>query len=272
MAILPAGFALPALPYLVGLLAAAAVAGGLLYRRRPPVTESTVAALTPWMAAGGAMYAMFQAGLVPGAVAPLFGSPAVYVTVGVVAAALWAGLSELPADGYHSGSAPGVLGAAGAALAATAVVAAVGLTAGRGLQLGVSALIVGVSGLVAAVTWTALRRAREVSAVGVVGPLVIFGHALDGVSTAVGYELLGFGEQVPLSALLIGAGEALPTAEFIGGAWLFVVVKLLVAAVVVVLFDDYVRESPPDGYLLLGVIVAVGLGPGFHNLVLFAIV
>lgn len=34
---------------------------------------------------------------------------------------------------------------------------------------------------------------------------------------------------------------------------------------------DYVREEPTEGYLLLGLVAAVGLGPGVHNLVLFSI-
>jgi uncharacterized membrane protein len=111
-----------------------------------------------------------------------------------------------------------------------------------------------------------------VSATGAVGALAVFGHTLDGVSTAVGYDLLGFGEQTPLSRLIIEAGGALPTAEFIGSAWVFALVKVLVGVGIVALFEEYVRADPLEGYLLLGLVVAVGLGPGFHNLVLFAIV
>ena len=67
MQLLPSGFALPPLPYLVGLLAALAATGAALHRTRPPVTEGTVAALAPWMAAGGGLYALFQTGAVPAA-------------------------------------------------------------------------------------------------------------------------------------------------------------------------------------------------------------
>ena len=108
-------------------------------------------------------------------------------------------------------------------------------------------------------------------ATGAVGLLAVFGHALDGVSTAVGYDLLGFGEQTPLSRLIIEVGAGLPAPAILGDAWLFVVVKLLVGAAVVVAFDGYVREDPAEGYPLLGLVAAVGLGPGAHNVVLFAV-
>ena len=108
-------------------------------------------------------------------------------------------------------------------------------------------------------------------AAGGVGALAVVAHALDGVSTAVGVDVLGFGERTPLSRVIIETAAALPTAEVLGAGWLFVVVKLAVACVVVVLLADLVEEDPREGSLLLGFVAAVGLGPGAHNLLLFAI-
>jgi len=125
---------------------------------------------------------------------------------------------------------------------------------------------------VSAVAWAGLRRFRGRSPTGTVGLLAVFGHTLDGISTAVGYDLFGFGEQTPLSRLIIEAGGALPTADLIGAAWPFALVKVALGLAVVVLFEEFVRAEPAEGHLLLGLVVAVGLGPGFHNLVLFAIV
>ncbi|MCO8268932.1 DUF63 family protein, partial [Haloferax sp. AB510] len=111
----------------------------------------------------------------------------------------------------------------------------------------------------------------EAAAAGSLGLLAIFGHALDALSTAVGIDVLGFGERTPLSRIILEAAAALPTAEVIGVGWLFVLVKLVVAGFVVALLADYVREDPTEGALLLGLVAAVGLGPGVHNLLLFAI-
>jgi len=270
--VLPSGFALPALPYLVGLLVALGTAVGLLYRRRPPVTEATVAALAPWMAAGGTLYALFQAGAVPAAIAPLFGSPAVYVTVGALAGLVWAAVSERSGETWAPSSAAGVLATTGAVLLLVALVAVVvAVPTPDTTAVGRSAAIIAGSLIAAAGVWAGLVRLGTGRATGTVGALAVFGHALDGVSTAVGYDLLGFGEQTPLSRLVIEFGAGLPAPAVLGDAWLFVVVKLLLVAVVVALFDDYVREDPTEGYPLLGLIAAVGLGPGVHNVVLFAV-
>lgn len=269
---LPTGFALPALPYLLGLLVALATTGAVLYHRRPPVTEATVAAVAPWMAAGGAMYALFQVDAVPPVVAPLFGSPAVYGTVAVAAGLTWAALADRPADGWSVGTAAGGLAAPGTALLVVAL--AVAVAAGPGAtapSVGLSLAILVGAVLATAAVWAGLRGLDYGQVTGLVGRLAVFGHALDGISTAVGYDVLGFGEQTPLSRVIIEFGAGLPAPAVLGDAWLFVVVKLLVAAVVVALFDDYVRDEPGEGYLLLGLVAAVGLGPGAHNVVLFAI-
>ena len=267
--VLPSDFALPALPYLVGLAGAATVVVVLLYRANPPVTEASVTALGPWMAAGGGLYALYQADAAPGSVAPLFGSPAVYVTVGVLAGGTWLAVADRPADGWRPSNAPGVLALAGTGLFVVALAAAV--AAADRFDVGLSAFILLAATLAAGAVWVGLRRLRDVSATGTVGALAVFGHSLDGVSTAVGYDLLGFAEQTPLSRVILRAGEALPTADLLGAGWPFVAVKLALAAVVVALFEPYVRDDPEEGYLLLGLVTAVGLGPGAHNVVLFAI-
>jgi hypothetical protein len=52
MALLPAGFALPPLPYLLSLLVGGVVIAVGLWRRQPVVTAATVLGLVPWMAVG----------------------------------------------------------------------------------------------------------------------------------------------------------------------------------------------------------------------------
>jgi uncharacterized membrane protein len=267
--VLPSDFGLPPTQYVMGLVGASVVVGVLLYRNRPPVTEETVTAMAPWMAAGGTLYALYQVGGVPTGAAPLFGSPAVYVTVGILAGGVWLGTVDRPGDRWGPDTAPGVLATVGTTLLAVALLVAHGETDAP--ALGTSGLILVASVLAAAVVWGGLRRFGDVAATGTVGVLTVFGHALDGVSTAVGYDALGFGEQTPLSRIVLQAGEALPTADLVGAGWLFVLVKLALAALVVVLFETYVREEPAEGYLLLGLVAAVGLGPGAHNAVLFAI-
>jgi len=304
MAILPEGFALPPLPYLVVLGAAVLAVGGTLYRDSPPVTERVVLALAPWMVTGSALYVLYQIGAVPAIVAPLFGSPAVYLTTFAFLGALWVVANRLLAgeddpstnggttDGPAStngpvtaGSAIGddpavvdgsvttasVLGAVGIVLAIAVVTVALATGVRRGsLQVVWPAVGLLVSLVLAAGTWFAVRRGRG-GETGWAGALVVFAHTLDGVSTAVGVDILGFGEQTPLARAFLELAASLPAADILGTGWLFIAVKITLAVVVTWLLADTVRERPREGYLFCAFVAAVGLGPGAHNLLLFTV-
>ncbi|KAB1187956.1 MULTISPECIES: DUF63 family protein [Haloferax] len=267
MAILPEGFALPPLPYLVVLVAGLVGVGVGLVRTRPSVSEGHILALVPWMVSGSALHVLYVVGLLPSAIEPFGGTPAVYLTVAVLAGATWLALALAESASPRNLALPGIV------LAGLLVV----LALGSGLAAGTLSplwpgIALAVALLITPVTWGVLTRIDPNAAVaGTLGVVAIFGHALDGVSTAVGIDVLGFGERTPLSRLILEAAGALPTADIIGTGWLFVLVKLAVVSVVVALLADYVREEPVEGSLLLGLVAAVGLGPGVHNLLLFAI-
>ena len=269
--LLPTGTALPPLPYLLVVLVALGAVGAELYRRRPMVSPLVVAAFAPWMVAGAAGYALFQVDAVPALAAPLFGNPTVYATTFAVAGAVWLFLLErdYPEDRWTLPSVPGLLALAGALTVGELFVAAYLTATARGTFDPLASLAaLGGSAVLAAAIWFGVRD--RVAVTGLPGLLALFGHTLDGVSTAVGIEL-GFGEQTPLSALLIEVGAGLPPANLLGAAWLFVLVKVIVATLVLFAFRGYVRDDPAEGSLLLGFVAAVGLGPGAHNLLLFAI-
>lgn len=271
MQVLPMGFGVPPLPYLVAVLLGSAAVAGLLYRQRVRVTPRVVTAFAPWMVAGATAYALYQVGAVPDPLRPLFGNPIVYLTTFVLAGVVWLAVADYPADRWELPSVPGALTVAGTTVAGTLLAYAVAVGLSRGtLSVTWPAIGLGIALVLAVGTWVAIRDRLDVAVTGSPGALVLVGHALDGVSTAVGTHL-GYGEQTPLSRLVIEAGAALPVAQVLGDAWLFVLVKLLLPVAVLYLFADYVRQRPREGALLLGLVAAVGLGPGAHNLVLFAI-
>lgn len=265
--VLPEGFALPPLPYLVGLLAAVVGVGGMLYRAEPFVSDRTVLALAPWVAVGASLHVLFVLEWVPAVVEPLLGTPAVYLTTFVVAGVVWLAAIRSGTDPEEP------LVAIGTVLASVVVGYAIVRGASGGLRLFWPTVGLVVAVALASVLWAATRWTypRVTAATGAVGALALFGHALDAVSTAVGVDLLGFGERTPVSRAVLDFAAGLPTADVLGVGWLFVIVKLAIAEAVVVLFADYVREEPTEGYLLLGVVAAVGLGPGTHNLLLFIV-
>lgn len=264
--ILPAGTTLPPAPYLVGVLLAAVGVAVALRRRPPPVTDRHVLALAPWMAVGAAAHVLYVRGGLPPAIAPLGGSPTVYLVVGTAAGATWLAAA---AAGPTRDRVPAALAVAGGT--ALAPVVAASLAAGLApVGRYWSAVAVAVTVPTAAAAWVGLTRAvPETVVTGRVGALAVFGHALDGVSTAVGVTQLGFGERSPLSRIILELG--VPSIPVFGEAWLFVLVKLVVSGGVVSLFAPTVREAPREGLLLVGFVAAVGLGPAVHNLLLFSV-
>lgn len=264
--LLPEGFALPPLPYLVVLVVGALGVGAVLYRRRPPVTARHVLATTPWIVAGAAAHVSFVTGWAPEVVRPLLGTPAVYVSVGILAGAVWL-VSLDRADVPRTLASVGVVPAS----VAVAVVVANGVaTGGFAPAIPVLGLVAGGSlGLIVARVVRSVSD--DVAVAGRAATLAVVAHGIDGVTTAVGVDLLGFGERTPLSRAVIEFAASLPVADVIGAGWLFVLVKLVVAGVAVAAIAPAARETPREGYGLLTVVAAVGLGPGVHNALLFAV-
>ncbi|MFD1514790.1 DUF63 family protein [Halomarina rubra] len=268
--LLPSGFALPSLPYLLVVAGGVALALLSLGLARPAVRETTVIALTPWMVVGAGLYALYQVDAVPDAIAPLFSSPIVYLSVFAILGFVW-GLASLT-GGPEFAAMVLVVAGSGLLLAVLGFALVVAVTS-TGLHILWPGIGVLVAAVVAALAWVVLGRvAPDATRItGSAGALVVFAHTLDGVSTAVGIDQLGFGEQTPLSAAIISLGEGLPTESLLGTAWLFVLLKLALAMAVVVFVASYVEEEPTEGFLLLALVAAVGLGPGVHNVVLFSI-
>lgn len=269
--VLPSGFALPPLPVLAVVLIATAGIGYLLSRAGASVTDHTILAFAPWIMVGSASYVCYQIGVWPASIAPFFGSPTVYLTTFAIAGTVWL-LAHQTGDEYR------VL--AGVGFVALSIPIALALNHGtRTGELTWFWPLVGLfAGIVlSAVTWWALGRIRPrvTETTARVGGLAILGHALDATSTTVGVDILGFGEQTPLSAGVMHAAAVLQEALLggvpLGVGWLFVLVKLAVAAAVVSLLADLVRDDPTEGRLLLGFVAAVGLGPGIHNILLFIV-
>lgn len=269
--VLPEGFALPPLLYLLVLLAVLLAAAVVLWSIRPAVTDRTVLAIVPWMAAGGIAHALHEAGALPAAAEPFFGVPAVYLTLGATGGLVWV-VSSVTAAGQPERDPAILLGAVGGGAAIAALIAAVWW--GRSTEtLAVWWPTVGLvaSATITAGVWVAARRLvpETTDLAAWTGVVVVFGHALDGLSTAIGIDILGTGERSPVADAVIGLGGGLPPAELVGEAWLFILVKLALPVVVLVLFRQYLDEAPSQARLLLAVIAAVGLGPGVHNLTLF---
>ncbi|MHC3437858.1 DUF63 family protein [Natrialbaceae archaeon A-gly3] len=271
--VLPEGFVLPPWYLIVPLVLLFVGVVVILWVLEPPVTDGTIIAFAPWMMFGSTLHVLYKIGAYPSTIEPLFSSPSVYLTTAVIAGLAWILASFL----YAAGLQPSITRVVGSSGAGFFLVFAV-VTMYFGWELGTfepfwPVISIVIAGIVTAIAWVALSLwFTEVAAVtSLTGALVVFSQALDGVSTAIGYDILGAGEDVPLSRLILETGEALPTADLLGAGWLFVLTKVSLALVVVGLFKDVLRESPELGRAVLALVAAVGLGPGTHNILLFMI-
>jgi uncharacterized membrane protein len=273
-ALLPAGFEFP-LVYLVGLGLGTLIVGVLLAVLQPEVTTRDVLALGVWMMVGSTLHALEVLGAFPDSVAPLFGAPAVYLTTFIAVGGLWL-VASVGATAEVFSSTARILGGVGVltfvvllgfllteAEALSPVWPAVGLFA---------AILVAALGFIA----LALVHTEAVAATGRVGAFVVFAHSLDGVSTAIGVDVLCNGpiaacEQTPLPRLIMGFAADLNLPVDIGVGWLFVLTKVVLALVIVAVFADYLKEAPSRGRLTMALLAAVGLGPGVFNLLLFMV-
>lgn len=271
--VLPEGFVLPPWYLLVPLLVVLTGVVALLWTVDPPVTDRTIVAFTPWMMFGATLHVLYQIEAYPDSIAILFSSPSVYMVTAIVTGLFWLLGSFLYAAGLQP-TIPRFVGVAGTAFFVVfAMFALVNQWDVGTLDPFWPVITVVVAGIVTAIAWLALSLwFTDVAAItSLTGVLVVFSHTLDGVSTAIGFDVLSASEEVPVSRLILEAGAALPTAEFIGGGWLFVLVKVVLSLVVLGLFTEYVQEEPRQARTILGLIAAVGLGPGVHNVLLFTL-
>lgn len=271
--VLPEGFAIPPLPYLIPTLATLIVASWLLLALRPAVTDRVVLAVVPWMVAGAGGHVLYVVDALPAMLAPLFGVPAVYLTMGALAATVWL-LAEVTSSTRTYQDPAWYLSAVGT-VAAVVVIGAVGWwgTETGTLEVVWPAVAVVASVALTVAVWMVVSRYLPETAnlAGTTGIVVVFGHGLDGISTAIGIDILDGAERSPIADAVIVIGSRLPTAPYFGDTWLFVVVKFALAIAVLALFRDYLREAPSQARLLLAIIAAVGLGPGVHNVLLFTL-
>ncbi len=270
---IPEGFVLPPWYVLALLVLLLAAVVALLWVLEPPVTDETVIAFAPWMMFGSTLHVLYKIDAFPTSIEPLFSAPTVYLTTAIVAGSTWLLGSFLYAAGFQRSIARFV-GVSGTAFFTVFAI----FTLYHGWMAGTieplwPVLSVVITGVVAALAWLGLSLwFTEVAAVtSLSGAFVVFSQTLDGVTTAVGYDVLDAGEDVPASQFILDVGAALPTYEYVGAGWLFVLVKVVLALVVVGLFADFVREEPRRARVLLGLIAAIGLGPGTHNVLLFVV-
>jgi uncharacterized membrane protein len=206
-------------------------------------------------------------------------SPIIYVTVFVVTlvavlAAVWLERDGVVDDYARPLFAAGVL----AVLATLAYLFSLSEAAGVQFHPQVLAVtLVIATGTAVAVYGLVDRFVPSVTAgTGLIGLVVIWGHAVDGAANMIGLDWLtrlGAGPNLvpkhPANKYIVEfTASVLPESiqAVTGAAWGFLAVKLVVAALVLWAFDEQLfEESPRSTILILVAVLAVGLGPGTRD-------
>ncbi len=120
---------------------------------------------------------------------------------------------------------------------------------------------------------------------GLMGLVVIWAHAVDGVANVLANDWthlwhgMNYGAKHPFNQFVMDTTSAIQGGQelfgtYVGDAWPFLIVKIIAPILILALFDEeFMEETPRFAVLLLGAVVAVGLGPGTRDMlrVAFAI-
>lgn len=250
----------------------------LLYIERPPMTRRTVVSLVPWMVVASALSVLAAQVAYPTSIRPIVSGAGAYVTTYVVVGIVWFVALQFARGARRAGGMPSYLGAMGVGTGLV-LVAALLLSAGR---LDIARLFwLAVAPITAAavaavvLVLLGLWYTEAAAYTGIVGGLVVFGHALGAIATAV--AVVGGGNHSLLSALVREFLVAVDVGGLVGVdlqlLWIggFVWAKLVLATAVVVALSTYTHRQPNRGNLLLGLFAAVGVVGGVTSLLGFVV-
>lgn len=237
------------------------------------VSQRVILASVPWFVVGAGAHVLYTTGSYDPWAEYFFGPVSVYFTTFVAAGLVW-GMMALSAD-ISGGDRRGAQYLAAAGLGATIVVGSVALSSGIGASA--SRIYPTFGGAVGALVLSGVAYVglnvlypKAMVHTGAVGFFVVFGQALDATMTTLSVDLFDATSSAPVAQRILSVSAGLPTADAVGVGWLLVLSKvagalLFVSGVGYLLSTDRFRNRPGPMYLLLGLTIAVGLGPGVHH-------
>jgi uncharacterized membrane protein len=238
--------------------------GGVV-RAVPDLRRRTVLAATPWMILGGVLHALALAGAYDGPAAAAFASTLVVPATGVLAATAWVPLVQVGRLRTRADPA-GYLGATGAGALVPLLV--VTLLAGRATVATLAPLVLTpvLGGLAAAgvIFGLGLSAAPALAATRSLGLLAVYAQVFHGVVVVVAVDALGASPTGSVAVPAVGLGARLSLG--VGTAWLFLLLTMFGAALLVAGLGRVAERHPPVAYILLGAIAAAGIGPGVATL------
>lgn len=241
----------------------------LLYTEHPRVSRRSVVSLVPWMVVGATLSVLATTAEYPALVQPAVSAPGAYLTVYIVIALVWFTSLQFTRGARGDGSLPTYLGAMGVGVAVvvvgTLLMHADEVTTTHLFWLAIAPIAAAaIAGIV--LLLMGLWYPEAAAYTGMAGGLVVFGHALGAIGTAV--AVVADGSHTTLSWAVLNLVATVEVAALAGldqplvWAWGYVWAKLVLAIVVIIALTTYTRRNPARGNLLLGLIAAVGVVGG----------
>lgn len=253
-------------PTFLGVAVLALLVTGLLYTERPRVSRRTVASFVPWMLVGAGLSVLASTADYPARIEPAVSGPGAYLTTYAVVGIVWFTAIQFARGGRPADRLPTYLGTMGVG-AGVVVVGALLVRAGTltGTQLFWLAITPIAAAAVAGVVLLLLGLWYPEAAAytGMAGGLVVFGHTLAAIATAV--VVASGGQHSALSWAVMHLLATADAARFVGvelellWAGGFVWTKLVLATAAIVALTAYTRRHPDRGNLALGLVAAVGV-------------
>lgn len=254
-----------------GFLSVLGLAGAvtfLLYAEHPRLSRRAIVATVPWMVAAAGLSVLGGTATYPARIEPAVSGIGAYLTTYVVVSLAWFALLQLRRSGDREGRGiPTLIGAMGVGFA-LAIVGALLVVAGT--VTGATFFWLAVAPIAAAAVagvvllLLGLWYPEAAAYTGAVGGLVVFGHALSAIATAVavvsgpgGHSWLSWSVRSLLTT--VGAAGLVGLDSQLLWAWGFVWTKLIIALAVVIALTAYSRSHPDRGNLVLGAVGAVGV-------------
>jgi uncharacterized membrane protein len=146
------------------------------------------------------------------------------------------------------------------------------------------AIVLGVATVTAVLTYVLLDRFWPVvnAGTGLMGLVVVWGHAIDGAANVLAndwasvWNLGEYSAKHPFNRFVMETTNTIQggteiAGVYVGEAWPFFFIKIIVPVLILAVFDEqFMEETPRFSIILLGAIVAVGLGPGTRDMVRLA--
>jgi len=270
----------PTAPSLVGLLLFALVVAVGIYRHEPPLPQTAVWGLFPWIVAGSSLRILASVVQYPPYLRPLFATPWAYLTTIVIAGLVWLSILVFATSRREVSTAHYYIGTMGTGATVAVWIALVPHLG----ELSLSRILVYL--VLLSVTFLAsigitisvgLWSVNVVQYAVITGGFVIFGALVRGTATVANIVINGPAAHTTVSAEVHDVAATILQYGWVNldgtflWTWLLLIAYVGVAILIASRVAPYASTRPRAVHTVLGIVGGVGVVTGFNDFVLVVV-